>query len=678
MNTMTPVTAPVVVAAPTPRARIRAFLERIELRSYLLGLVVCLVVGGGYLYFTKGSDSVEATSSVTSVTKQSIVTSISAAGKVTFSSEQQLKFNQKGTVAAVNVQQGDRVKKGEIIAELDKSSVFQDIRMAQLSLGASGLQYQQLATQKNQTITDAQNTALQAQRQVEQAQNSLTIAQQKAPTDLAAAKRSVLEKQASLAQAKLDLEKQKTTEIQNLANTAQSSLTTSDQLLDSFYDILTLDTATRPTQNDFTLPISYWLYSDITAKQLVENTYLTAINAAARMHDTYGSTLVTQQNALTIVQALADAHTLAQAVYQLGESTYAMMQGATTGTSGFTAADLSSKRSDVITNRTRAATLLNTIETAQANLSAVSSGNGIPSVTLQQKMDAVTTAEHALSLAQESMQLLQTQSPATLKVQQDSVKQMEEAAISKQQALDSTSQSTDINLSLRGNDLAQKQTSLEKLRKTLQDYELKAPFEGIITRIDYKVGDNLLDTGDTEYAVLQNPDEIVVTIPLDQVDVVHVSKGMRATVTFDAVPGQSFDGVIDNIDPTAVTQSSVVSYNVDITMPAPKGLTILSGMTTTVVIETSRKDNVLAVPNLALRMQGINQTVQKADGTSVTVQTGVTDGQYTEILSGLNEGDSVLSINIVRSGASSSTNANALRGLGGLGGGIGGPPGGGR
>jgi RND family efflux transporter MFP subunit len=212
------------------------------------------------------------------------------------------------------------------------------------------------------------------------------------------------------------------------------------------------------------------------------------------------------------------------------------------------------------------------------------------------------------------------------------------------------------------------------------DYRLVAPFDGVITHIDYKVGDNLLDTGDTEFLTVENPGNIIVTIPLDQVDVVHVKTGMTASIAFDAIPGQKFQGTLYQIDSTAITTSGVVSYNVSVKLPTPPDLTILSGMTATVNIETSRKDNVLVVPNLALQTTRGQKTVQRADGQTVTVQTGVTDGQMTEIVSGLAEGDGILSINLPRTtGASSSANANAaqqlLRGAGGFGGG-GGRPGG--
>jgi HlyD family secretion protein len=299
-------------------------------------------------------------------------------------------------------------------------------------------------------------------------------------------------------------------------------------------------------------------------------------------------------------------------------------------------------------------------------------------VTLQTKRNAVTTAQNALTQAQDSLTLLQTQNPADLQKLADTIEQMKASLASKQAALHSTTTSTDVNIKLKQNDVAQKATSVQKAAKVLQDYQLAAPFDGLVTHLDYKKGDNLLDTGDTESVTIQNPDFIIVTIPLDQVDIVRVHKDLTANIVFDALPGQTFQGTIDSIDSTPIESSGVVSYNVSIKLPAPKDLTILSGMTATVTVETARKENVLVVPNLALRTQGSRITVQNAAGQNIPVTTGATDGQFTEILSGVQEGDSVVSVNVTAT-AANGANANAAQQffrLGG-GGGFGGPGAGG-
>ncbi len=302
------------------------------------------------------------------------------------------------------------------------------------------------------------------------------------------------------------------------------------------------------------------------------------------------------------------------------------------------------------------------VDTAESNLSATSSSGGVPSVTLRQKQDTVHTAENALKLAEENLVVLQTQTPHSL--------------VSEEQAFQSTVTSVDINVQLKQNDISQRLAALQKIRKQLDDYRLIAPFDGVIRHIDYKSGDNLLDTGDTESLTLENPSLIVVTIPLDQIDVVNVHATLQASVTFDAVPGRTFPAMINDIDATPIQQSGVVSYNVHVALPTPEGLTILSGMTSTVTIETARKANALTLPNLALRRTAGRTLVQTSSGESISVTTGITDGEVTEILSGVREGDSVLALNLPAN-QSSAGNTNAAQQLlratggGGFGGGAG-------
>src|SRR5207253_1940214 len=93
---------------------------------------------------------------------------------------------------------------------------------------------------------------------------------------------------------------------------------------------------------------------------------------------------------------------------------------------------------------------------------------------------------------------------------------------------------------------------------------------------------------------------------------------------------------------------------------------------------------VVAVPNLALQRTAGSTTVKLATGESVDVETGVTDGRNTEIISGLQEGQSIVSMNVTitptaanANGAQQLLRAGGLGG-GGAGGGFGGGAGGGR
>ncbi|MDD4287446.1 MAG: biotin/lipoyl-binding protein [Candidatus Peribacteraceae bacterium] len=612
MNTP-PADAPLTPSSRSRRVgqRVQGFVHSIRVRSYVMGMAVVIVLGSSYFVFANGSSE---TSTVTTdlaiVERRNIVTSVKATGTVTFANEQQLKFNTKGTVARVSVKEGDTVKKGQVVAELDHTSAQADVTQAYLAISASRLQLEQLIADREGDALTAQNVVNSAQRAVEQAQT--------------------------------DLEKTRATELQSYGSTAQDILIGSEKLLDSFYGVLTNDASARPPSDITTLEIERLLYRDWTLKDQVELSFREGVNQAATMRQHYGTQLNTEKDAYVVEHALRDARNLAETLQRLGEQTYNMMQGASTDSIEFTVDELNTLRTTVNTNRSTAAGLVEDAQTAQANLVALTNEESMPSTTLQTKEDTLATNK--------------------------------ESEIVKQLDMQSTLKSLDIQIKLKENEISQKAASITKLQKSLEDYQIKAPFDGKVRRVDYQVGDNLLaDAAEDQYIVLENRDYTVVTILLDQVEIVRVKAGLPATITLDAIENRVFTGSIFEIDPTPVESSGVVSYNVDLRIPTPTDITILSGMTTAVEIETARKDNVLAVPSLAIKWTNGKAAVQTASGESRAVETGVTDGKYTEILSGAEEGDSVYAINVSTGNASSSARGNSMQIMRTLDGG-GGPP----
>jgi RND family efflux transporter MFP subunit len=643
------------------------------MRPFLYGLCTVLVCGGGGYALWGGEDVTKSTSvSTSAVERRDIVSRVKANGKVTFAREQTLNFNLMGTVTKVNVKEGDQVKQGQILAELDASSVLADVRSAQLSVGASTLQLQQLEAEREASLLKAKQAVEEARRQYDQAQRSLEVSQDRLPAQLEDARRTVSDREASLAQAQLDLQKQEASELQELAQTASETLATAESLLDTFYGVLTNSTVARPSRDDFELEIYMLLSNDDAAEHQARTAYLNSVRLASTMHDRYGNTLSTERDPSAVRRALDDARELASSIYALGESTYQLLQDATTDTTTFTVQALESLRSSAVSGRNQANQLLDTIDAATVNLLALDEkdASGVPSVTLQAKRNSVEAAARALAQAESDLDLLTRQNPADLQELADTIARLEGDVAAQEANLTTSTTSTDLSIQLKRNDIAQRATSVQKAQKTLQDYRLTAPFDGTVTHVDYKVGDNLLDTGDDSEIVLQNHDFLLVTIPLDQMDVVRVQTGMTASLTFDAVPGQTFTGTIDSIDSTPVSTSGVVSYNVEVKLPTPPNLTILSGMSATVTIETARREGVLTVPNLALTTQAGGVSVQTASGDTLTVTLGASDGRYTEVLTGVSEGQLV----ITKAVSAQTTSTNATQQLFRLGGGGGGPP----
>gem|GEM_PF-3169198 len=89
------------------------------------------------------------------------------------------------------------------------------------------------------------------------------------------------------------------------------------------------------------------------------------------------------------------------------------------------------------------------------------------------------------------------------------------------------------------NNVYNQQLSLEATKNRLDNYRLEAPFEGVVRKIDFKIGDNLV-SDDTKYVYLENPDLLEVSIMLDQIDIVKVKLDQKVEIEFDAYPNEIF------------------------------------------------------------------------------------------------------------------------------------------
>jgi HlyD family secretion protein len=150
-----------------------------------------------------------------------------------------------------------------------------------------------------------------------------------------------------------------------------------------------------------------------------------------------------------------------------------------------------------------------------------------------------------------------------------------------------------------------------------------------------------------------------VIADIDEADIGGVKEGQRVQFSVDAYPDETFEGSVTQVRQQATTESNVVTYEVVIGAPN-KDLKLKPGLTANVTIYTNHKSDVLIVPNKALKFtpnpmflgpDGKIQDTQAAkkvwtkQGNTFTahkVETGITNGSVTEIISGVKEGTKVV------------------------------------
>ncbi|MCI0578757.1 MAG: HlyD family efflux transporter periplasmic adaptor subunit, partial [Chloroflexi bacterium] len=142
-----------------------------------------------------------------------------------------------------------------------------------------------------------------------------------------------------------------------------------------------------------------------------------------------------------------------------------------------------------------------------------------------------------------------------------------------------------------------------------------------------------------------------IEVNVDEIDIDRVAVGQEVDITLDALPDTTVTGVIADIAPTAIGGGAgVVTYLVTINIQAEE-VPLRPGMTANASIVVDEVDGVLVVPNWAIRLD--RETGQafvnrlQAGGTieEVVVETGLRNEQFSEVVSGLREGDQVVVTN---------------------------------
>lgn len=149
---------------------------------------------------------------------------------------------------------------------------------------------------------------------------------------------------------------------------------------------------------------------------------------------------------------------------------------------------------------------------------------------------------------------------------------------------------------------------------------------------------------ETELLYVSDQQEIALTISVDELDILSLSSGLDAQVTLDAMKGQSFSGTIARIGHESSTGDGNTKYSVTVTLPREAAM--LDGMNASVKIVTATSNAAVAIPVAALVEDDgrtyVYTTYDARDdelGVLVEVETGVSDGDLVEILSGLSLGD---------------------------------------
>jgi HlyD family secretion protein len=188
--------------------------------------------------------------------------------------------------------------------------------------------------------------------------------------------------------------------------------------------------------------------------------------------------------------------------------------------------------------------------------------------------------------------------------------------------------------------LEQAQLRLDQAERNLENAKMTAPYNGVVSRV-YIEESTQQQAGQRAFTLIDDS-AYFVDVTIDEIDIGAVAVGQPTEITLDAYPNVVLEGEVNKVAPGSTNLGGLVAYQVRIELANTTDLRILDGMTASVSIRTETIEDVLLVPNWAVRAdQETGQTyvyrVQDGEPLRTEVEIGRRNDTFTEITSGLTE-----------------------------------------
>jgi HlyD family secretion protein len=482
-----------------------------------------------------------------------------------------------GRITKLTVDVGSTVKAGDLIAELDKSTLNAQISQAVAGLAAANVKLDQVkAGARPETIAAAQANAQGAQAKLDAAKaggrpEAIGVAQanlSSAQAKLAAIRAGARPENVAVAKANLDTAQSKLQQALDLESPTPDQVATVRLQLEQSKDSLTAAQATKDGQCGGRNPAF-----QCEAAQASAMAAETSVNVAA-------------QNLKTLTdpptQATQDAVTQAKVAVVAAQQQYNLAQAP------YTATDIAQ---------------------AQAAVDAA-----------QQQYNLAVTPNSPTDVAQAQAAADAAASQAALAAQPY----------------------TDLDVRAAQAAVDQAQAALDIVKSQLAQADVAAPFDGIITAKLLSVG--ALASSATPIVSMMSPN-LQVQFSIDEGQVSSVKAGQTVSLTTSAFPGKQFPATVASVNPAADPKTHTFAV---VVQPQDTSGSLHAGMFVTLNVTVASVPNALLVPSVAIVQNGPQSIVYvDNNGTAhaAPITAGIADDTNTQIISGINPGDQIITSN---------------------------------
>ncbi|MFA5359436.1 MAG: efflux RND transporter periplasmic adaptor subunit [Patescibacteria group bacterium] len=582
-------------------------MKIIKNKFFIIGFILIIAVVGMYFVFNKKPKT---TYTTVKVERGNLIQTVSETGMVKANKEMDLNFTINGKIANIFVKVGDKVKKDQVLAELDSSDLLLKEREATASLRVAQANLSKLlagATASELAVSQAS---------VDQAKTSYVSSLNEAEK----IKNTVNE---SIAQAEKNLN--------DLYLTTGSTITSYQQAVKNYQASAStavetkIPVAANALDNINTIlndnDIRYFLgVKDISLLETTKNDYNQANIALTKARASQASG--------DIIQATADTLDALNKTFNALKDCYSLLEASMVGSS-FPQTKLDTYKTTISAQQVNVSGGITSVQTAQTNLNdAINNLN-----------NAILSAKNVLATAKVNG----AQQIASAQARIDTYYKSWLVAEAQLNQLKAGSRIQDISLAQA--QVSQAQASLDLVRNQINNNTIKAPLDGTITKKNYEAGEQFALT--KPIFSLLGINNFEIEIDVSEADITKVTVNNQAEITLDAFGEDvKFYGQVNFIEPAETVIQDVIYYKVKINFDG-QGKDVKSGMTANANITTAKKDNTLIAPSRAI--------IEKADSGKVArllvgeeikevpVTLGLRgDDELVEILSGLNENDLVV------------------------------------
>lgn len=618
--------------------------------------VVIIVVGAAVGYFLLQPEE-ETEYVVATVEKGSITQIVTATGSIKADPTIDLHFQKNGKVSDILVEEGESVEKGEVLAMLENEALGLEVRRNKANVDYASAQYNQLKAgstseeiriaesdvQSAEAALDAAQSELESTRAVNEANIELAqLAYDQAEDTMKAAERDlettkkIAENELSL----LDLEGDNTQKVE-LESAYLNATTSLDTVMTTVQEVLfTVEEMIDELGEGFLdVPLN-------TLKTQYFNPSKEKYNATIELQQGLSSGATNEEKDKAITAALETGNSALLLLSQAGE---------TLRDNSYKSSEQESYILEISTLSSRLSSAVLSLSELQSSITNIKTGSTQDTETV--KLNYQLQIDAAQSMYDTAINSFEK---ATFDLEQSKInaansnKNAEAQLDIKEAALEAAKANLALKRSpVRETDLAPllAQISLAKIALEIaqndqSESQLTAPINGIVTFIHGQVGENisLSETALSAFLTLQ-AQELMVEANIPETDVSKMKVGDKVEMTIDAFDfTEKFAGTVSYIDRAETIIQGVVYYQIKTSFDLEDDR-LKSGMTTNLEITTNQKDDVLVIPARAINYEDSTRYVEVLRNGSpekVIITTGLESDQEVEVVSGLEEGDQII------------------------------------